>query len=113
MMGAALFWMLVNPPSKIIAAHYSRGQWLFLLVFAIASMLLPLSLYFAGLQQLDATRAIVTSCLEPVFAILFAATFVHESLGPIQVLGILVVLAASVVVQLPDRKPSSAVSQSA
>ncbi|MCU1285587.1 MAG: putative 10 drug/metabolite exporter, family, superfamily [Acidobacteriales bacterium] len=113
MMGAAIFWMVINPPWKIIAAHYSREQWIFLLVFSIASMLLPLSLYFAGLQQLDATRAIVTSCLEPVFAILFVATFVHESLGAIQMVGIFVVLAASVVVQLPERSSTDAISQTA
>lgn len=113
MFGAATFWMIVNPPWKIIAAHYSREQWLFLLIFAIASMLLPLSLYFAGLQQLDATRAIVTSCLEPVFAILFAATFVYETIGPIQIMGMVLVLAASVMVQLPERNRSAVLSHSA
>jgi drug/metabolite transporter (DMT)-like permease len=113
MFGAAAFWMIVNPPWKIIAAHYSREQWIFLLVFAIASMLLPLSLYFAGLQYLDATRAIVTSCLEPVFAILFAATFVYETIGPIQIIGMLLVLAASVMVQLPERNRAAVLSHSA
>jgi drug/metabolite transporter, DME family len=113
MFGAAAFWMIVNPPWKIIAAHYSREQWLFLLIFAIASMLLPLSLYFAGLQHLDATRAIVTSCLEPVFAILFAATFVYETIGPIQIMGMILVLAASVMVQLPERNRAAVLSHSA
>ena len=103
LMGAALFWMVVNPPWKIVAAHYSGEQWLFLAVFALLSMLLPFSFYFAGLQYLDATRAIVTSCLEPVFAILIAAAFLSEGLGPLQVVGVVVVLTASVVVQLPEK----------
>ena len=102
MLGAAGLWMIVNPPWKIVAAHYSSRQWLFLFVFALVSMLLPLSLYFAGLQYLDATRAIVTCCLEPVFAILFAATFVHESIGALQIFGIALVLTATVIVQLPE-----------
>ena len=76
-------------------------------------MLLPLSLYFAGLQYLDATRAIVTSCFEPVFAILFAATFVQEHIGPIQVLGMVLVLAASVMVQMPERKEAALLIHSA
>jgi len=67
------------------------------------SMLLPFSFYFAGLQYLDATRAIVTSCLEPVFAILIAAAFLGEGLGPLQVVGVVVVLTASIVVQLPEK----------
>jgi drug/metabolite transporter (DMT)-like permease len=103
MFGAAVLWLLVNPPWKIIAAHYTSQQWLFLLVFALVSMLVPLSLYFAGLQYLDATRAVITSCLEPVFAILFAAAFVGETLGVMQILGIICVLAATVMVQLPEK----------
>jgi drug/metabolite transporter (DMT)-like permease len=104
LLGAALFWLAVNPPWKIVAAHYSGAQWGFLFVFACVSVLLPFSLYFAGLQYLDATRAIVTSCLEPVFAILFAATFVAERLSVSQVLGVVLVVAATVIVQLPDRR---------
>jgi drug/metabolite transporter (DMT)-like permease len=111
--GAAAFWMIINPPWKIIAAHYSRDQWLFLSIFALASMLVPLSLYFAGLQYLDATRAIVTSCLEPVFAILFAATFVGETIGLIQVIGMVLVLGASVMVQMPERDRAITLTNSA
>ncbi len=103
LMGASLFWLVVNPPWKVVAAHYSGEQWLFLGVFAMLSMLLPFSFYFAGLQYLDATRAIVTSCLEPVFAILIAAAFLSEGLEPLQMVGVVVVLAASVVVQLPEK----------
>jgi len=98
--GAALFWLIVNPPWKVWAAHYTASQWVFLLVFACASMLIPFSLYFSGLAHLDATRAIVTSCLEPVFAIGFAWALAHETVTALQVVGMLVVLAATVIVQL-------------
>lgn len=104
LLGAALFWLVINPPWKIAAAHYTGAQWGFLFVFACVSVLLPFSLYFSGLQYLDATRAIVTSCLEPVFAILFAATFVAERLSWWQVLGVVLVVSATVIVQLPDRR---------
>ena len=102
MAGASLFWLLVNPPWKIWAAHYTSSQWLFLFAFACVSMLVPYVLYFAGLQHLDATRAIVVSCLEPVFAISFAWAFVHESVTPAQVLGMVIVITATVIVQLTD-----------
>jgi len=104
LLGATLFWLVVNPPWKIAAAHYSGRQWAFLFVFACVSVLAPFSLYFTGLQYLDATRAIVTSCLEPVFAILFAAMFVAERLTWMQVAGVVLVVAATVIVQLPERK---------
>lgn len=100
---AAAFWLMVNPPWKIVAAHYGRAEWAFLLVFAITSVLLPFSLYFAGLQHLDATSAIVASCLEPVFSIIIAAIALGEVVRSIQMIGIVIVLAAIILVQLPDR----------
>jgi drug/metabolite transporter (DMT)-like permease len=103
LVGATLFWLVLNPPNRIVASHYSGQQWLFLLVFAITSMLLPITFFFSGLQYLDATRAIVTSCLEPIFAILCAALALHEGLSWVQVMGVGIVLAATVLVQLPER----------
>jgi drug/metabolite transporter, DME family len=104
LLGASLFWIIVNPPWKIAAAHYSGGQWSFLLVFSLISVLAPFSLYFAGLQHLEPTRAIVVSCLEPVFSIVIAALALGEVLRPLQTVGIVLVLVAIVVVQLPDRR---------
>ena len=103
-LSASLFWMVVNPPWKIAAAHYSAGQWFFLLLFSLISVLAPFALYFAGLQHLEPTRAIVVSCLEPVFSIVIAALTLGEVMKPLQAVGIALVLVAIVVVQLPDRK---------
>jgi len=101
--GAAAFWMLVNPPWKIVAAHYGRAQWGFMAVFSLLSVLLPFSCYFAGLQYLEPTRAIVASCLEPVFSIVIAALALGELLGTMQGVGIALVLVAIVLIQLPER----------
>ena len=101
---ASLFWLVVNPPWKVMAAHYSGDQRLFLLVFSLISVLGPFSLYFAGLQHLEPTRAIVVSCLEPVFSIVIAAVALGEVMRPLQTIGITLVLVAIVVVQWPDRR---------
>jgi drug/metabolite transporter (DMT)-like permease len=102
LLGASLFWIVVNPPWRIAAAHYSAAQWIYLAAFAFSSMLIPFSLFYAGLRHLDPTRTMVTSCLEPVFAILIAAAFLGERLKWLQVLGIVLVLIATVVVQTPE-----------
>jgi DME family drug/metabolite transporter len=101
---AAVFWLIVNPPWKIVAAHYALAQWLFLFVFSMLSVLGAFSLYFLGLQHLEPTRAIIASCLEPVFSILLAALLLGEVLRPIQILGIVLVLAAIVIVQRPGSR---------
>lgn len=99
LLGAVAFWLVVNPPWRVVQAHYSGRQWGFLAVFAITSVLLPFSFYFSGLHHLDPTRAIVTSCLEPVFSIAIAATVLGEFVGKIQVLGMVLVLAATLMIQ--------------
>jgi drug/metabolite transporter (DMT)-like permease len=103
LLGASAFWQFVNPPWNIAAQHYSSAQWLFLVVFATTSMLVPFSFYFAGLQHLDPTRAVVTACLEPVWAIALTALMLGELVSPMQVVGIVLVLAATILVQRPDK----------
>ena len=100
---ASTFWLILNPPWKIASAHYVPAQWAFLFVFSMLSVLGAFSLYFLGLQYLEPTRAIIASCLEPVFSILLAALLLGEILRPIQSIGIVFVLAAIVMVQRPDR----------
>jgi drug/metabolite transporter (DMT)-like permease len=101
LISASVFWLVWNPPWKILAAHYMPAQWAFLFVFSMISVLAAFSLYFLGLQYLEPTRAIITSCLEPVFSILLAAALLSEGLRPMQTLGIVLVLAAIVLVQRP------------
>jgi drug/metabolite transporter (DMT)-like permease len=108
LLSASVFWLIVNPPWRVAAQHYSGREWLFLFGFAMLSMLVPFALYLGGLRLLDPTSAIVTSCLEPVFATLLAATFVGEKVGGWQIAGIALVLSQSIVIQLPERKMTGA-----
>ncbi len=103
LVGTSAFWICVNPPWKIMAAHYGPQQWEFMLVFSLVSVLGPFSCYFAGLQHLEPTRAIVVSCLEPVFSIVLAALVLGELVRPMQTVGIMLVLIAIVLIQLPER----------
>lgn len=104
LLGSVVLWMAINPPWRIAAQHYSGSQWAFLFLFGCLSTLVPYVFYFSGLKYLDPTRAVVTSCLEPVFAILFAAIFIHESPGSLQVVGVTAVLLATVMVQVRGKQ---------
>lgn len=108
---ASVFWLFVNPPWEVVAAHYGAAEWLFMLGFALISVLAPFSFYFAGLQYLEPTRAIVASCLEPIFSIAIAAVVLGEVLRPLQTLGIVVVLVAIVLIQMPARGGDAVVVQ--
>ena len=104
LLSSALLWLIVNPPWRLMARHYTMQQWGFLLLFACLSMLLPYVFYFNGLKYLDPTRAVVTSCLEPVFAIIFAAVLLGETLRGLQVVGIIAVLTATIMAE--SRQPA-------
>lgn len=99
LLSSGVLWLVLNPPWRLAASDYTQGQWAFLFAFACFSMLLPYVLYFHGLKYLDPTRAVVTSCLEPVFGVILAAVFIHEPLHWPQELGILAVLTATVMLQ--------------
>jgi drug/metabolite transporter, DME family len=103
LLSAAVLWALLDPPWRLVRQNFSGGQWSFLFVFACLSMLLPYVFFFNGLKYLDPTRAVIASCLEPVFAIVIAAMFVHEGIGGLQGVGVAAVLAATVLVQTSDR----------
>ncbi len=103
LLASAVLWTVVDPPWKLMAQNFSGRQWGFLFVFACLSMVLPYMLYLSGLKYLDPTRAVITSCLEPVFAIVFAVLFVGETLRAFQIAGIVAVLVATVMVQLKRR----------
>ena len=103
LLATSTFWIFVNPPWRVVAAHFGREQWGFMLAFSLLSVLAPFSCYFAGLQHLQPTRAVVASCLEPVFSIVIAAIALGELLRPLQTVGIVLVLVAIVLIQLPER----------
>ena len=101
---AALFWILVNPPWKIVAAGYGGTQWSFMAVFAVVSALAPFAFYAAGLQHLEPTRAMIAACTEPVFSIGLAALTLGELVRPVQLVGVLLVLGAILAVEWPGRR---------
>ncbi|HUX66270.1 MAG TPA: DMT family transporter [Terriglobales bacterium] len=103
LLGAALVWLFISPPWRLWTAHYPSREWGFLLGFSLLATLLPTLLYISGLRHLDPTRAVVTSCLEPVTGILLAALFLGEVLDWSRALGVACVLGAVVLVQLRRR----------
>lgn len=97
---ASLFWLVINPPSMIVAQSPSGATWGGLVALAIMSVLIPHSLFFAGMQHVVASRAIITSTLEPVVAIASAAMVLGEFLRPTQVFGAALVVCAIVLLQM-------------
>ncbi|MCC6350708.1 MAG: EamA family transporter [Candidatus Eisenbacteria bacterium] len=92
---AALFWSFHSPPWAIAAAGYGQDLWWMFIALGIFSTLVPFSLFYAGLRSLPAAEAGVIATAEPLVVIVAAAVFLGERLGPMQIVGAALVLAAA------------------
>ena len=92
---AAVFWAIRNPPWVILSAGYGPDLWAMFAALGIFSTLVPFSLFYAGLRWLPAAEASVIATAEPLVVIVAAAVFLGERLGPLQLVGALLVLAAA------------------
>ena len=101
---ASLFWLLVNPPWRIVEVSPPAPMWFALVGLSLISVLLPYSLYFAGLRHVVSSRAIIISTLEPITAIVTAGLIAGERLTELQALGAVLVLGAIVLLQLRREK---------
>jgi len=93
---AGTFWSCVTPLPRILAAGYGAELWGMFLLLGVFSTLVPFTLFYLGLKHLPAAEAGIVATLEPVVAIVTASLLLGEGLRPIQWLGAVLVLAASV-----------------
>lgn len=92
---AGIFWAFKTPPWRIVAAHYDASIWALFGILGLFSTLVPFALFYSGLRRLPAAEASVIATAEPLAAIVFAAIFLHERLGPMQLFGAALVLGAA------------------
>ncbi len=107
---AGVFWAIVIPPWRILAAGYPPKLWAMFLALGVFSTLLPFRLFYAGLRRLSPSEASILATFEPAVAVVAAALFLGEGLRPLQWGGALLVLLASV---LASRETPGAVEAQA
>jgi len=101
---AALFWVLwLGGPAPVLRVLAGPRQLIAVSIMAVFSTIVPFGAFLLALHHIDATKASITATLEPVLAGIgtYLIPALYEPLGPLQVLGGAVVLAAVVVVQIP------------
>jgi len=100
LMFAGIFWLMFNPPWKILNSDFSLSDWIVFFIFAMISVLIPYFFYFTGLKFIQPSSAIITSTLEPVVAIISAWVIVEEKLSLIQLIGAIFVISAVALLQI-------------
>jgi drug/metabolite transporter (DMT)-like permease len=105
---ASAFWLVINPPWRVVERELSGTSWAALAALAVFSILLPHSLFFAGLRHVVPSRALIISTLEPVVAIGSAAVVAGERLRAAQLVGAVCVLSAIVLLNIRREGPAPA-----
>ncbi len=78
--------------------------WLDLLLLILLPSYLAYLLFQAGLKQLEASRVALLTNLEPVTGLLFAALLFNERFTALGTVGVLLVLAVSLIAALPQKQ---------
>ena len=101
---AALFWVFV--PTEINWQVVAIPPlWMYLYVI-ICYTLLPYGFFYVGVHYLPPANVGVTAATEPVIAAVVAYFTIGEAMGILQVVGGLIVLAATILLQIHEVKKS-------
>ncbi len=88
----------------VAASDFTLTVVVLLAVVGIVHTGLTYALYFAGMKDLPAQTVAIFSYLDPIVAILLSALFLKEPLGVYGIVGAVLVLGATFISELPDRK---------
>ena len=94
-----LFWVLnpdilVHPPQVENAAVWGR------IVFLALLQVMPMALLNLGIRAIGSNRATIIATAELPFTLILAFFFLHETMSGIQILGILMIIASILILQI-------------
>jgi drug/metabolite transporter (DMT)-like permease len=95
----ALFWALFVTPWEASQQGFPLSKWPYFLYVAIVGTAIPFGLFFQGIKYIRATRASITSILEPIVAGVVSYLFLGESLFFLQIVGGISVITAIILLQ--------------
>lgn len=100
--GAAISFTLFGTASGDLRLGGVHAEaWLWITTIAVLSTAVGMSAFIAGVERLGPSRASIMSALDPIIAVVAAALVFGDQLGPVQLLGGMLVVSAVVILQLP------------
>lgn len=100
----ALFLSFIKSPLSIAQANFSWTQWMYILYIATFGALVAHSLYTWGLSKVESGVAAVVATFEPIVAALLAFFILDEVLELWQILGVFIVIAAVMLVNMGQKE---------
>ena len=100
-------WFISHPADilfKLSAAPSPVGLFFFFLLTAPVTAVIPFLAYTLGLQTVEASKAAILATIEPLVATLLGFLVFHEAVTLSSLLGILLILAAVVILNLKSSR---------
>ncbi len=105
---SAIISGFICKPSEFVSTTVSKpSNIVILILFALATNVIPYICFTSGLKYTDAGKANITATIEPVVATLFGIFVFHEKLTIVSALGIFLVLFSAVILNIPHKKHTS------
>lgn len=95
---SALTLLIINKPDFHHIFQADTKSLFMFVGLGIIGTVFPLTLFLAGLQRVSGIKASVLGTVEPILASIYALIFFNESLSAMQIVGIVLVLAADVLI---------------
>lgn len=107
LISAVISFFICKPSDFVGTTVHKPSNTVILVLFALATNVIPYICFTSGLKFMDAGKANITATIEPVVATLFGIFVFHEKLTAVSALGIFLVLFSAVILNVPRRKRTS------
>ena len=81
-------------------------NWIYIFGMANLCTVFPILFLLEGLKYISASKASILSVLEPVFVVLIGVAFLGETIGTMQIVGMLVILTSALVINFEKKTPA-------
>lgn len=82
--------------------------WPFLVAIGFLGTFLAIQTFYAGSRRIGAAQAALVSTVEPLIIVTLAFAFLHETLGPIQLVGAALIIVGVLIAQTAERPTGAA-----
>ncbi len=104
--GAVASLSLSDHVGTVAIAEGQPSLWLVFLGIGVLCTIVPFLLYTLGLKHMEAGRAAILATAEPLVGALLGIFAYGESAGPVKIIGMLLILASVILLNVGDKKPA-------
>jgi drug/metabolite transporter, DME family len=104
--GAVASLFISDHAGTVAIAASQPSLWLVFLGIGVLCTIVPFLLYTLGLKHMEAGRAAILATAEPLVGSLLGIFAYGESASPVKIIGMLLILASVILLNVGDKKPA-------